>query len=121
MKNRYVGRTFIQPDQALRELGVHLKLNPIRSQVEGKRVIMIDDSIVRGTTSKHIVRLLRKAGAKEVHVRVSSPPVTHSCFYGIDTPERQNLIASSHSVEEICEVIEADSLGFISEEGLKTP
>jgi amidophosphoribosyltransferase len=120
MKNRYVGRTFIQPDQALRELGVHLKLNPIRSQVEGKRVIMIDDSIVRGTTSKHIVRLLRKAGAKEVHVRVSSPPVTHSCFYGIDTPERQNLIASSHSVEEICEVIEADSLGFISEEGLKT-
>ena len=119
MKNRYVGRTFIQPDQSLRELGVHLKLNPIRSQVEGKRVIMIDDSIVRGTTSKRIVRLLRKAGAKEVHVRVSSPPVTHSCFYGIDTPERQKLIASSHSVEQIRELIEANTLGFISQEGLK--
>ncbi len=119
MKNRYVGRTFIQPDQALRELGVHLKLNPIRSQVEGKRVIMIDDSIVRGTTSKRIVRLLRKAGAKEVHVRVSSPPVTHSCFYGIDTPERKNLVASTYSLDGICELIEADSLGFISESGLK--
>ncbi len=118
MKNRYVGRTFIQPDQALRELGVHLKLNPIRSQVEGKRVIMIDDSIVRGTTSRRIVNLLREAGALEVHVRVSSPPVTHSCFYGIDTPERQNLVASAHTIDEICQIIEADSLGYISEEGL---
>lgn len=118
MKNRYVGRTFIQPDQALRELGVHLKLNPIRSQVEGKRVIMIDDSIVRGTTSKKIVRLLKSAGATEVHVRVSSPPVTHSCFYGIDTPERKKLVATTHTIDEICELIEADSLGFISEEGL---
>ncbi|WZL80269.1 amidophosphoribosyltransferase [Vallitaleaceae bacterium 9-2] len=120
MKNRYVGRTFIQPDQSLRELGVHLKLNPIRSQVEGKRVIMIDDSIVRGTTSKHIVRLLKKAGAKEVHVRVSSPPVTHSCFYGIDTPERKKLVASTLSIEEIGALIEADTLGFISEAGLRT-
>ena len=120
MKNRYVGRTFIQPDQALRELGVHLKLNPIRSQVAGKRVIMIDDSIVRGTTSRRIVNLLREAGATEVHVRISSPPVTHSCFYGIDTPERKNLVASTHSVEEICKLIEADSLGYISEEGLLT-
>jgi len=120
MKNRYVGRTFIQPDQSLRELGVHLKLNPIRSQVEGKRVIMIDDSIVRGTTSGHIVNLLREAGAKEVHVRVSSPPVTHSCYYGIDTPERQKLVASTHTVDEIREMINADSLGYISEEGLLT-
>jgi amidophosphoribosyltransferase len=118
MKNRYVGRTFIQPDQNLRELGVHLKLNPIRSQVEGKRVIMIDDSIVRGTTSRRIVNLLRDAGATEVHVRISSPPVTHSCYYGIDTPERKNLIASTHSEEEISSLIEADSLGYISEEGL---
>ncbi len=118
MKNRYVGRTFIQPDQAMRELGVHLKLNPIRSQVEGKKVIMIDDSIVRGTTSKKIVRLLKSAGAKEVHVRVSSPPVTHSCYYGIDTPERKKLVATTHTIDEICQLIEADSLGFISEEGL---
>jgi len=118
MKNRYVGRTFIQPNQELRELGVHLKLNPIRSQVEGKRVIMIDDSIVRGTTSKQIVRLLKDAGAKEVHVRVSSPPVKYSCFYGIDTPERKKLIATTHNNKQICQLIEADSLGFISEEGL---
>lgn len=118
MKNRYVGRTFIQPDQTMRELGVHLKLNPIRSQVEGKRVIMIDDSIVRGTTSKRIVNLLRDAGAKEVHVRVSSPPVKFSCYYGIDTPERKNLVASNNSVDDICKMITADSLGYISEEGL---
>jgi amidophosphoribosyltransferase len=118
MKNRYVGRTFIQPNQELRELGVNLKLNPIRSQIEGKRVIMIDDSIVRGTTSRKIVNLLRDAGAKEVHVRVSSPPVKFSCYFGIDTPERQKLIASSHSIDEIRELICADSLGYISKEGL---
>jgi len=118
MKNRYVGRTFIQPDQSLRELGVHLKLNPIKSQVAGKRVVMIDDSIVRGTTSKKIVKLLREAGATEVHVRVSSPPVTNSCYYGIDTPERKHLIAHIHSVNEVSDLIEANSLGHISEKGL---
>ncbi len=118
MKNRYVGRTFIAPNQALREKGVQLKLNPIRSQIEGKRVIMIDDSIVRGTTSRQIVNLLRDAGAKEVHVRVSSPPVMYSCYMGIDTPERENLVASTHTQDEIRDLICADSLGYISREGL---
>ena len=118
MKNRYVGRTFIAPSQGLRELAVHLKLNPIRSQIEGKKVIMIDDSIVRGTTSRRIVNLLREAGATEVHVRVSSPPVKYSCYFGIDTPERENLIASTHSLEEIRDLICADSVGYISREGL---
>lgn len=118
MKNRYVGRTFIAPNQELRELGVQLKLNPIKSQIKGKRVIMIDDSIVRGTTSKRIVNLLRSAGATEVHVRVSSPPVKYSCYYGIDTAEREHLIASSHKSEEICKLICADSLGYISQKGL---
>ncbi|VDN46455.1 glutamine phosphoribosylpyrophosphate amidotransferase [Petrocella atlantisensis] len=118
MKNRYVGRTFIAPSQGLRELAVHLKLNPIRSQINGKRVIMIDDSIVRGTTSRRIVNLLREAGATEVHVRVSSPPVKYSCYFGIDTPERENLIASTHSLDEIRDLICADSVGYISREGL---
>ena len=118
MKNRYVGRTFIAPSQGLRELAVHLKLNPIRSQIEGKRVIMIDDSIVRGTTSRRIVNLLREAGATEVHVRVSSPPVKYSCYFGIDTPERENLIASTHSLDEIRDLICADSVGYISRDGL---
>lgn len=118
MKNRYVGRTFIQPSQQMRELGVHLKLNPIRSLIKGKRVIMIDDSIVRGTTSKRIVNLLRDAGAKEVHVRISSPPVKYSCYFGIDTPERKKLVASTHSNKEICDLICADSLGYISVESL---
>ncbi|NLL71075.1 MAG: amidophosphoribosyltransferase [Epulopiscium sp.] len=122
VKNRYVGRTFIQPSQALRQEGVQIKLNPLRSQVKGKRVVMIDDSIVRGTTSKYIVSLLKEAGAKEVHVRISSPPVTHSCYFGIDTPHRKNLIAHTHSLEEIKQEIGADSIGFISLEGLlKTP
>lgn len=120
MKNRYVGRTFISPDQGLREKGVHLKLNPIRSQIAGKRVVMIDDSIVRGTTSRHIVNLLKDAGASEVHVRVSSPPVRYSCYMGIDTPERENLVASTHTVDEIKELICADSLAYISREGLLT-
>ncbi len=120
MKNRYVGRTFIAPDQGLREMGVHLKLNPIRSQIEGKRVVMIDDSIVRGTTSRRIVNLLRDAGAKEVHVRVSSPPVKYSCYMGIDTPERENLVASTHELDEIRELICADTLAYISREGLLT-
>ncbi|MCT4544764.1 MAG: amidophosphoribosyltransferase [Vallitalea sp.] len=118
MKNRYVGRTFIQPSQEMRELGVHLKLNPIRSQIEGKRVVMIDDSLVRGTTSKKIVTLLKDAGAKEVHVRISSPPVKYSCYFGIDTPERKKLIAGNMSIDEIRDLIGADSLGYISNEGL---
>lgn len=118
MKNRYVGRTFIKPEQEAREIGVYLKLNPIRSLVKDKKVVMIDDSIVRGTTSKHIVNLLKEAGAKEVHVRISSPPVKYSCHYGIDTPEHEKLVAFTRSIEEIREMIFADSLGFISVEGL---
>jgi amidophosphoribosyltransferase len=118
IKNRYVGRTFIQPSQALREQGVKMKLSPVRGVVAGKRVVMVDDSIVRGTTSKRIVNMLREAGATEVHVRISSPPITHPCFYGIDTPTKEELIASSHSIEEIRQMIGADSLAFLSVEGL---
>lgn len=118
IKNRYIGRTFIQPSQELREQGVKMKLSAVRKVVEGKRVVMIDDSIVRGTTSLRIVNLLRDAGAKEVHVRISSPPYMNPCFYGIDTPSKKELIASSHSVEEIRRRIGADSLHFLSKEGL---
>jgi amidophosphoribosyltransferase len=118
IKNRYVGRTFIQPSQSLREQGVKMKLSAVRGVVNGKRVIMVDDSIVRGTTSKRIVQLLRDAGAKEVHVAISSPPISHPCFYGIDTSTKEELIASSHSVEEIRQIIGADSLTFLSIEGM---
>ncbi len=118
IKNRYTGRTFIQPSQELREQGVKMKLSAVRKVVEGKRVIMIDDSIVRGTTSLRIVNLLREAGAKEVHVRISSPPFKNPCFYGIDTPSRKELIASSHTVEEIRKLINADSLHFLSKDGM---
>ncbi len=118
IKNRYVGRTFIQPDQKMRELSVRLKLNVLKENIAGKRLVLIDDSIVRGTTSGKIVDLLKAAGATEVHVRVSSPPVKHSCFFGIDTPTRKNLVGAIHSVEEIREMIGADSLGYISIEGL---
>ncbi|EMT51861.1 amidophosphoribosyltransferase [Brevibacillus borstelensis] len=118
IKNRYVGRTFIQPTQELRERGVYMKLSAVRKVVEGKRVVMIDDSIVRGTTSSRIVQMLRDAGAKEVHVRISSPPVMNSCFYGIDTSTRDELIASSKSVEEIRQFIGADSLSFLTIEGM---
>lgn len=117
-KNPYAGRTFIAPNQEARELKVKMKLSPT-SAVRGKRVILVDDSIVRGTTSRKIVNLMREAGATEVHFRVSSPPVTHPCFYGIDTAARKELVASTHSVEEICQLIEADSLAFISEGGLR--
>lgn len=116
MKNRYVGRTFIQPKQFLREKSVNLKLNPIVNNVKGRRVIMVDDSLVRGTTSKRIVSILKKAGAKEVHLVLACPPIKYACHYGIDTP--QNLIASEHSVEEIKEVIGADSLHYLSEENM---
>lgn len=123
MKNRYIGRTFIQPSQESRELAVGLKLNPIKSQLEGKRVVLIDDSIVRGTTSKKIVQMLKEVGgAKEVHMRISSPPVKYPCHYGIDTPDKNMLIANQMSKEEIAELIGADSLGFISIDALaETP
>ncbi len=118
IKNRYISRTFIQPSQELREQGVKMKLSAVRKVVEGKRVVMIDDSIVRGTTSLRIVNLLKEAGAKEVHVRISSPPYMNPCFYGIDTPSKNELIASSHTVEEIRKKINADSLYFMSKAGL---
>lgn len=118
IKNKYLGRTFIQPDQRLREISVRLKLNVLRDNVRGKRIVLIDDSIVRGTTSKHIVEMLKAGGAKEVHVRVSSPPVTHSCYFGIDTPTKADLVGATHSVEEIRQMISADSLGYISIKGL---
>jgi amidophosphoribosyltransferase len=118
IKNRYVGRTFIQPSQELREQGVKMKLSAVRGVVEGKRVVMVDDSIVRGTTIRRIVKLLRDAGATEVHVRISSPPVKYPCYYGIDTPERRDLIAAQKTVKEICEEIGADSLAFISVDGM---
>ena len=118
IKNRYVGRTFIQPSQSLREQGVKMKLSPVRGVVEGKRVVMVDDSIVRGTTSRRIVNMLREAGATEVHVRISSPPIKNPCFYGIDTSTHEELIASNHSIEEIRRIIGADSLSFLSEGGL---
>ncbi|MBM7654220.1 amidophosphoribosyltransferase [Neobacillus cucumis] len=118
IKNRYVGRTFIQPSQTLREQGVKMKLSAVRGVVEGKRVVMVDDSIVRGTTSRRIVNLLKEAGAKEVHVVISSPPIKNPCFYGIDTSTKEELIASDKSVEQIRELIGADSLTFISIDGM---
>lgn len=118
VRNHYVGRTFIEPKQAIRHFGVKVKLNPVREVVDGKRIVLVDDSIVRGTTSRKIVRMLREAGAREVHVRVSSPPTMNSCHYGIDTPTKDELIAANKSVEEIREFIEADSLGYLSVEGM---
>ncbi|MFZ4453480.1 amidophosphoribosyltransferase [Salibacterium aidingense] len=118
IKNRYVGRTFIQPSQELREQGVKMKLSPVRGVVEGKRVVMVDDSIVRGTTSRRIVTMLKEAGAAEVHVRISSPPITHPCFYGIDTSTKSELIAASYTVEEMREEMGADTLSFISIDGM---
>lgn len=117
IKNRYIGRTFIQPKQEIREMGVGLKLNPLKAEIEGKRIVMVDDSIVRGTTSKKIVQALREAGAKEVHVRVSSPIVMYSCYFGMDTPKR-DLVGASILIEQIREKIGADSLGYLSHEGL---
>ena len=119
IKNKYLGRTFIQPDQKMRELSVHLKLNVLKENIAGKRVVMIDDSIVRGTTSKKIVQMLRNAGAKEVHMRITSPPVAYPCYYGIDTPSRQNLVGAQMTVEEIGKRIGVDTLGYLSMEGLK--
>jgi amidophosphoribosyltransferase len=120
VRNRYTGRTFIQPSQTLRHRGVTMKLNPLREVVRGKRLTVVDDSIVRGTTTKQIVALLRKAGAAEVHVRISAPPIFHPCFYGIDTQIATELIASTSSVEEIRDFIGADSLGYLSIKGVLT-
>jgi amidophosphoribosyltransferase len=119
IRNHYVGRTFIEPKQSVRDFGVRLKLNPIRSLLEGKRVVLIDDSIVRGTTSKKIVRMVRNAGAKEVHLRISCPPTISPCFYGVDTPSKSQLIAANKSVDEIRQYIGADSLAYLSLDGLK--
>lgn len=118
IRSHYVGRTFIEPAQSIRHFGVRLKLSPVRGLLEGKRVAVVDDSIVRGTTSRKIVKMLRDSGAREVHLRISSPPTRWPCFYGIDTPSRGELIASSHSVDEIARYITADSLGYLSVEGL---
>src|SRR5256885_2647579 len=119
IRNHYIGRTFIEPSQAIRNFGVKLKLNPIRGLIEGKRVVLVDDSIVRGTTSRKIVRMVREAGAKEVHVRISCPPTISPCYYGVDTPTREELIASSNTPEEIRRFLGADSLGYISLAGLR--
>jgi amidophosphoribosyltransferase len=119
IRNHYIGRTFIEPRQSVRDFGVKLKLNPVRSMLEGKRVVLIDDSIVRGTTSRKIVRMIRQAGAKEVHMRISCPPTISPCFYGVDTPSKKQLIAANKSVEEIRVYIGADSLAYLSLEGLK--
>src|SRR5262249_1425668 len=118
VRNHYVGRTFIEPKQAIRHFGVKVKLNPVKEVVDGKRIVMVDDSIVRGTTSRKIVRMLRDAGAREVHVRISSPPPLASCHYGIDTPTRRELIAATQTGDEIRGFIEADSLGYLSVEGM---
>jgi len=119
IRNHYIGRTFIEPRQSIRHFGVKIKLNPVRDALKGKRVVVVDDSIVRGTTSKKIIKMIRNAGASEVHLRISSPPTSYPCFYGIDMPTRQELIASSHSIEEIRKYITADTLGYISMEGIQ--
>ncbi len=118
VKNAYVGRTFIAPSQTIRQLGIRLKLNPLRDVIKGKRLVVVDDSIVRGNTQRALVRMLREAGAAEVHVRISSPPVRWPCFYGIDFATRAELVATGISVEEVCRSVGADSLGYISEEGM---
>ena len=115
-----MGRTFIEPAQSIRHFGVKIKLNPVREVIEGKSVVVVDDSIVRGTTSRKIIKMVRDAGAREIHVRISSPPTTHSCFYGIDTPDRTELIASTYAVDKICEFIGADTLAYLSLERMGT-
>src|SRR2546423_4071816 len=119
IRNHYIGRTFIEPSQAIRNFGVKLKLNPVRSLIEGKRVVLVDDSLVRGTTSRKIVRMVRESGATEVHMRISCPPTISPCYYGVDTPTREELIASSSTPEEICKFLGADSLGYVSLSALR--
>ena len=118
IRNHYVGRTFIQPQQSIRHFGVKVKLNPVRSIIEGRRVVLVDDSIIRGTTSRKIVRMVRSAGATEVHMRISCPPTISPCFYGVDTPRRSELIGATHTLEEIRKHLDADSLGYLSLDGL---
>ncbi|MFI5372937.1 MAG: amidophosphoribosyltransferase, partial [Candidatus Eisenbacteria bacterium] len=118
IRNHYVGRTFIQPLQGTRDSSVRIKFNPVREVLAGRRVVVVDDSIVRGTTSRKLVRMLRRAGATEVHFRVGSPPVTHPCFYGIDTPSRRELIGAVKTVDEIRDYLEVDTLGYLSHDGL---
>ena len=118
IRNHYVGRTFIEPSQSIRSFGVRLKLNPIKDLINGRRIILVDDSIVRGTTSKKLVEMVREAGASEVHMRISCPPTTHSCYYGVDTPNRQDLIAAKMSIEQVRDYIGVDSLGYLSLEGM---
>nr|MBP7461972.1 amidophosphoribosyltransferase [Candidatus Delongbacteria bacterium] len=118
IRNHYVGRTFIHPTQTKREFGVKIKFNPLVPVLKGKRVVMVDDSIVRGTTSKKIIRMVKEAGAQEVHFRISSPPFNNPCFYGVDTPDRDKLIASSYSIEEIRKFLGAESLGYLSMDGM---
>ncbi len=118
MRNHYIGRTFIEPTQEMRDLKVKMKLSPMTDIIKGKRVIVVDDSIVRGTTSKRIIRMLKEAGASEVHMRISSPPTTDPCYYGVDTPDKDKLIAANMSTQEICEFIEADSLAYLDEDSL---
>jgi amidophosphoribosyltransferase len=120
IRSHYVGRTFIEPQDSIRHFGVRLKLSPVRGVVDGKRVVVVDDSLVRGTTSRKIVKMLRAAGAREVHLRISAPPTTHPCFYGIDTPTRSELIAGSHTVDEINRYVTSDSLAYLSHEGMMT-
>src|ERR1041384_814057 len=118
IRSHYVGRTFIEPQDSIRHFGVRLKLSPVRSIVDGKRVIIVDDSLVRGTTSRKIVKMLRNAGAREVHLRISAPPTTHPCFYGIDTPNRSELVAASHTIDEINRYVTCDSIAYLSHEGM---
>ena len=118
IRSHYVGRTFIEPQDSIRHFGVRLKLSPVRSVVDGKRVVVVDDSLVRGTTSRKIVKMLRAAGAREVHLRISAPPTTHPCYYGIDTPNRSELVAASHSLDEITRYVTCDSLGYLSHAGM---
>jgi len=118
IRNHYVGRTFIEPKQSIRNFGVRVKLNPCAHLIRGQRVVLVDDSIVRGTTSRKLIKMVRAAGAKEVHMRISCPPTISPCYYGVDTPTKRELIASSHTVEEICTYIEADSLGYLSYDGM---
>jgi amidophosphoribosyltransferase len=118
IRNHYVGRTFIEPQQSIRHFGVRVKLNPVKSILEGRRVVLVDDSIVRGTTSRKIVKMVRAAGAAEVHMRISCPPTISPCFYGVDTPRRSELIGATHSVEEIRRYIGADSIAYLGLEGL---
>ncbi|MDA3862699.1 MAG: amidophosphoribosyltransferase [Deltaproteobacteria bacterium] len=118
IRSHYVGRTFIEPSQSIRSFGVKLKLSPVKDLLEGKRVVVVDDSLVRGTTSRKIMDMIREAGAKEIHLRIACPPVTHSCFYGIDTPTREELLASSKNNREIANFVHADTLGYLSKAGL---